>query len=410
MHRPFPASITGIGIVGPAGIGIDENWETACAGLPTARVLEELGDAPVPFASPVPDTFDADRLTGRRVSRHYDRSTQFALVAAEAALEGAGLTRAALDGSRVAVVLGTAFGGAKTFEDNHARLLERGPEAVTARFLPKGLVNMVSGILSIELGTRGPNLVVSTACASGATAIGLGLGLLRADTADVVVCGGTDAGITPLHVAGFHKLRALTRARRHPPSRASRPFDRDHDGFIMAEGAAVLVLEREADATARGARPYARLAGYGATADAYHITAPHPEGHGAKAAIRAACRDAGLGPHEIGHVNAHATSTPTGDGVEAAVIAELLPEAVVTSTKGVTGHTLGAAGAIEAAYTALALHTQTVPPTANLHTPCDQAAPLDLVAGQARPGRFDTALSNSFGFGGHNAVLALTTA
>ena len=358
----------------------------------------------------MPDTFDVDRFTGRRISRHYDRSTQFALVAARAALNDARITTATLQEARVAVVIGTAFGGTQTFEDNHARLLAAGPEAVNARFLPKGLVNMVSGILSIELGATGPNMVVSTACASGTTAIGIGLGLLRTDVADIVVCGGTDASVTPLHVAGFNKLRALTRARNHPPAGASRPFDRDHDGFVMAEGAGMLVLERDADATARAATPYARLAGYGASADAHHVTAPHPDGHGAKAAIRAACRDAGLDPAEINHVNAHATSTPTGDAVEASVIADLVPRAAVTSTKGVTGHTLGAAGAVEAAYTALALHTQTVPPTASLQTPCDQAGVLDLVTGTARTGRFETAISNSFGFGGHNAVLAFTAA
>ncbi|PXY29787.1 3-oxoacyl-ACP synthase [Prauserella flavalba] len=402
--------MTGIGLVTPAGVGRTANWATVCAARPTTRFVDALGDAPVGFASIVPDTFDVDRLAGRRVSRLYDRSTQFALVAARAALNDARITASVLDGARVAVIIGTAFGGAQTFEANHAMLLTEGPGAVNARFLPKGLVNMVSGILSIELGATGPNMVVSTACASGATAIGIGLGLLRSDVADLVVCGGTDASVTPLHVAGFNKLRALTRARKHTPARASRPFDRDHDGFVMAEGAGILVLERDADAVARGVKPYARLAGYGASADAHHVTAPHPEGHGAKAAVRAACRDAGLDPREIDHVNAHATSTPTGDAVEAAVIADLMPRAAVTSTKGVTGHTLGAAGAIEAAYTALALRAQKVPPTANLQVPCDKAGELDLVTSSVRTGRFETAISSSFGFGGHNAVLAFTAA
>ncbi len=405
-----PTAITGIGLVTPAGLGRAANWAAVRAGRPTARPVAALDGAPVGFASAVPDTFDVDRLTGRRVARHHDRGTQFALVAARAALADARITAADLAEARVAVVMGTAFGGVRTFEENHARLLASGPAAVEARFLPKALVNMVSGILAIELGATGPSLVVSTACASGATAIGVGLAVLRSGTADLVVCGGVDASITPLHVAGFHKLRALTSARKHPPASACRPFDRDHDGFVMAEGAAVLVLERGDDARARGVRSYAALAGYGASADAHHIPAPHPTGDGAKAAIRAACRDAGLDPGQIDHVNAHATSTPIGDQVEAAVIAELTPAAAVTSTKGVTGHTMGAAGAIEAAYTALALHTQVVPPTANLREPCETARGLDLVAGDARPGRFDTAISTSFGFGGHNAVLALTRA
>lgn len=410
MTSDTPAAISGIGLITPAGIGRAASWATVCAGHPTTRVLDELKEAPVEFANTVPDTFDVDRLTGRRVSRHYDRSTQFALVAAQAALNDARITPTILEDARVAVIIGTAFGGIQTFEDNHARLMAKGTDAVNARFLPKGLVNMVSGILSIELRATGPNMVVSTACASGTTAIGIGLGLLRSNATDIVVCGGTDASVTPLHVAGFHKLRALTRARQYPPASACRPFDRGHDGFVMAEGAGILVLEREADAAARGIKPYAKLAGYGATADAHHVTAPHPEGHGAKTAIREACRDAGLLPDDIHHVNAHATSTPTGDAVEAGVIADLTPNAAVTSTKGVTGHTLGAAGAIEAAYTALALRKQTVPLTANLDIPCEKAQELDLVARHARPGRFDTALSNSFGFGGHNAVLAFTAA
>lgn len=402
------AWITGIGLVTPAGVGRARNWTVVCAGRPTARAVDELKEAPVDFASLVPDTFDPARLAGRMAARHYDRGTQFALVAARAALNDARLAGARLADARVAVVIGTAFGGIQTVEDNHVRLLHGGPDAVSARFLPKGLANMISGVLSIELAARGPAMVVSTACASGATAIGVGLTLLRSDAADVVVCGGTDASVTPLHVAGFHKLRALAGPDRFPPAAASRPFDRDHDGFVMAEGAGILILERDADAAARGARPYAAVAGYATTTDAYHITAPHPEGHGAKAAIAQACRDAGIGLDDIGHVNAHATSTPTGDTVEAGVIADLVPNAAVTSTKGVTGHTLGAAGAIEAAYTALALHTQTVPPTANLRSPCDAATALDLVTGSARPTRFDAAISNSFGFGGHNAVLALT--
>ncbi|MDV6011957.1 beta-ketoacyl-[acyl-carrier-protein] synthase family protein [Haloechinothrix sp. LS1_15] len=408
MSGHAPAAITGIGLVTPAGIDRTTNWETVRAGITTARAVDTLAGSPVEFASVVPDTFDVDRLTGRRLSRHYDRSTQLALIAAREALDEARLTPSERADARMAVVIGTAFGGVETFEENHARFLSGGPQAVNARFLPRGLVNMVAGNLSIELGATGPSMIVSTACASGATAIGIGLDLLRSGATDIVVCGGSDASVTPLHVAGFHKLRALSQGRQHPPASASRPFDAGHDGFVMAEGAAVLVLTRETDAAALGTRPYATVAGYGTTSDAYHITAPHPEGHGAATAIRDACRAAELAPEEIDHVNAHATSTPTGDVAEAEVIARTTPNAVVTSTKGVTGHTLGAAGAIEAAYTALALHTRTVPPTANLHTPCDKAGALDLVIRYARSGRFDTALSSSFGFGGHNTVLAFT--
>ncbi|MFC3995063.1 beta-ketoacyl-[acyl-carrier-protein] synthase family protein [Nocardiopsis sediminis] len=409
MTAHAPAAITGIGLVSAAGIGRAANWKAVCSGVPTADAVDALADAPVAFASTVPATFDADRLTGHRASRNYDRSTQFALVAGREALDDAGLTPSVLEDARVAVVVGTAFGGVRTFEEDHARLIADGPGAVTARFLPKALANMASGIPSIEFGATGPAMVVSTACASGATAIGIGLGLLRSGAADVVLAGGTDASVTPLHVAGFHKLRALSRARRFPPARASRPFDVGHDGFVMGEGAGIVVLERLSDAAARGARAYARLAGYGATSDAHHITAPHPDGRGAKEAIREACDDAGLVPADVGHINAHATSTPIGDAIEAGVVAEIAPNAVLTSTKGVTGHPMGAAGAIEAAYTALALHTGTVPPVANLDRPCERAKDLDLVMGGPRSQRVDTALSNSFGFGGHNAVLAFTS-
>ncbi|RNL87632.1 beta-ketoacyl-[acyl-carrier-protein] synthase family protein [Halostreptopolyspora alba] len=410
MATNAPAAVTGIGLVTPAGIGRAPNWTAVCCGVPTADALDTLARSPVGFASTVPDGFDAVRLTGRRLSRRYDRSTQFALVAAQEALDDAHLTPAAMEEARVAVVMGTAFGGVRTLEDNHARLMAEGPDAVNARFLPNALANMVSGILSIELGTTGPAVVVSTACASGATAIGTGLGLLRSGAADVVVAGGTDASVTPLQVAGFDKLRALSRASRFPPAQASRPFDAEHDGFVIGEGAGVLVLERESDAAARGISLYARLAGYGTTSDAHHITSPAPDGRGAKEAIGQACRDGGLLPRDIAHVNAHATSTPTGDTVEAEVVAATTPTAVVTSTKGVTGHTMGAAGAIEAAYTALALHTRTVPPVANLGTPCAGAEDLDLVIGDARSQTLANAVSSSFGFGGHNAVLAFTTA
>ncbi|GAB2762969.1 beta-ketoacyl-[acyl-carrier-protein] synthase family protein [Salinifilum aidingensis] len=406
MSSAEPAAITGIGLVTPAGIGRAANWTTVCAGNPTTRELDALTGAPVTFASTVPDTFDADRLTGRKVSRHYDRSTQLALVAAHAALNEANIPSGELNDARVAVIIGTAFGGQSTFEDNHRR--HAAGDGVTARFLPKGLVNMTAGVLSLELGATGPNLITSTACASGATALGMALDMLRTDRADIVIAGGADASVTPLTISGFDKLRALSRAKGYPPTFASSPFDTSHDGFVLAEGAGILTMERTRDAASRGARPYAHLAGHGDTADAYHVTAPDPDGRGARIAIGDACRDAGLAVGDVDYVNAHATSTPTGDGVEAWVIADTASNAAVSSTKGVTGHTMGAAGAIEAAYTAVALRYGAVPPTANLRTPCDAAKDLDLVVDQARPSTCSAALSTSFGFGGHNAVLAFT--
>ncbi|MFR9727853.1 beta-ketoacyl-[acyl-carrier-protein] synthase family protein [Saccharopolyspora sp. MS10] len=401
------AAITGIGLITPAGIGRSSTWATTCAGRPTAARTAALDEAPVGFACTLPDTYDTNRLLGRRADRTMDRSTQLALVAAESALNDAGLTPALRQDARVAVIIGTAHGGTATIEHNHARLLDKGAGAINARFLPKGLVNMVSGHLSIELGVTGPNFVTSTACASGATAIGLGMTLLRANQVDIVITGGTDAAVTPLNVGGFHKLRALS-TRGDDPKAASRPFDVDHDGFVMAEGAGILVLERPEDAAARRARPYAQLAGYGATADAHHPTAPHPDGAGAKEAIRAACDDAGLTPGDLSYINAHATSTPTGDAVEATVIGALAPDAAVSSTKGVTGHALGAAGAIEAAFAALAVRDQAAPPNANLENPIPEAKELNLITGGARSMPIPAALSNSFGFGGHNAALVFT--
>lgn len=405
-----PAAITGIGLITPAGVGVASNWATVCAGNPTTREVGILADAPVKFASVVSESFDADRLLGRKISRLYDRSTQLALVAAKSALHEAQITPDVTGDVRIAVVIGTAYGGVQTLEDNHARLLDAGPDAVNPRFLPKSMVNMVAGVLSIELKATGPSMVVSTACASGTTAIGVALTMLRSGQADIVIAGGTDASVTPLHIAGFNKLRGLSRASNYPPTFASSPFDAGHDGFVLAEGAAILVLERAADATARGVRPYAHLVGYGSAADAHHVTAPHPDQRGAKDAIRKACADAGLAPHDIEHFNAHATSTPAGDAAEARAIAATVPDAAVTAPKGVTGHTMGAAGAIEAAYTALSLRHQTIPPIANLNTPCDEAKDLDLVADRARHAKFGTALSSSFGFGGHIDVLAFARA
>jgi 3-oxoacyl-[acyl-carrier-protein] synthase II len=403
------AAVTGIGLITPAGLGRAANWAAVCTAAATAAGVQPgLVGGPVQFACAVPSHTALPRLLGsRRADTDWDRCTQLAVLAARTAVHDARLVPSTWSPDRVGVVMGTGMGGVSSWEDNHRRLLTQGADRVRAMFLPKALVNMLSGAISLDLDARGPNMVVSTACASGATAIGLALGWLRERRCDVVLAGGAEAGITPLFVAGFHKLRALST--RHEPGKASRPFDSDHDGFVMAEGAAVLVLEREEDARARGARVWARVAGFGGAADAHHSTAPHPTARGGRAALRAALFDAGLTTSDIQHVNAHATGTPIGDSVEATLIHEELPQAAVTSTKGVTGHALGAAGAIEAAYTALALHYRKVPPTVNHDDPCPAADGLDIVSGIPRdvPG-MNAAVSTSFGFGGHNAVLVLT--
>ncbi|OMI36314.1 3-oxoacyl-ACP synthase [Streptomyces sparsogenes DSM 40356] len=305
------------------------------------------------------------------------------------------------------MVLGCADGGPGTVEAQHRVLLEN-PAWVSPLLLPMQLPNMLAGQTAIEFGATGPNLVVATACASGASAIGTARDLLALGRCDIAVTGGSEAMITPLVMAGFAKMGALSR-RDGAPATASRPFDADRDGFVAGEGAGVLVLERAADARARGARVRARISGYGASADAHHMTSPHPDGVGIEAALRAALADAGAGPADVQHVNAHGTATPLNDLAEGRMLRRVLTaDPLVTSTKGVTGHLLGAAGAVEAAFGVLAVEHQLVPPTANLRTP-DPDLDIKLATAPTAT-RIDLALSNSFGFGGQNAVLAITRA
>ncbi|SCF49707.1 3-oxoacyl-[acyl-carrier-protein] synthase II [Micromonospora matsumotoense] len=401
-------AVTGLGLVSPAGIGLPAGWDRVCAGEPTADHDPILADGPVTISCRVPD-FDGARLLGPRAARRLDRFVQLALVAAREAVADAGLDHAGWDGARVGVVLGNTAGGTATVEQQSRVLLTEGPAAVLPQLLPMHLANMLAGTASIELGALGPSLTVATACASGATAIGLARDLLLAGRCDVVVTGGSEAMITPLEMAGFAQMRALSR-RNADPRGASRPFDVDRDGFVAGEGAGILILEREADASARGARVRARIAGFGASADAHHVTAPDPSGRGIELALRAALADAGAAPGDVDHVNAHGTSTPLNDVTEAGVLRRVLggADALVTSTKGVTGHCLGAAGAVEAVLTVRSIEEGLVPPTANLTT-LDPAVDL-AVAVKPTPRRIDLALSNSFGFGGQNAVLAVSRA
>jgi 3-oxoacyl-[acyl-carrier-protein] synthase II len=399
-------AVTGLGLVTPAGVGTGPSWQAVCEGRSGAALDPELEGGPVRISARVPG-FDADALLGGRKALRLDRFTQFALVAAREALQDAGLDPRQWDGARVGVVLGCADGGPATVEAQHDVLREGGPRRVSPLLLPMQLPNMLAGQVAIEFGARGPNLVVATACASGATAIGTALDLLRLDRCDVVLAGGSEAMITPLVMAGFAQMGALS-TREDAPASASRPFDIERDGFVAGEGSGVLVLERADDARARGARIRARLVGYGASADANHITAPHPEGIGFGTAVRAVLTDAGACPADVAHVNAHGTSTPLNDLAESRMLRRLLPgTTLVTSTKGATGHLLGAAGAVEAAFTVLAIEHGLVPPTANLET-LDPRIDLN-VATRPTPLRVDLALSNSFGFGGQNAVLAFAS-
>ncbi|AIZ32119.1 beta-ketoacyl-[acyl-carrier-protein] synthase family protein [Pseudomonas parafulva] len=394
--------VTGIGLVTPAGIGVEENWQRILAGHTTAATDKALEGLPVQIACRVP-SFDT-ALLGLKNPWQWDRYAQFALLAARQALADAGLeARQWRDESRVAVIIGSGAGGTATLEQQHALLLSEGADEISSLTLPMGLLNMAAGQVAIELGARGPCLAPCSACASGASALGMAKDLIDRGVCDVVVAGGAEAPITPLYVSAFARMRALSA--NPDAATASRPFDAQRNGFVIGEGAGVFVLESAAHARARGARSRGRLLGYGASADAHHVTTPHPQGLGARLAMQGALRDAGIESAEVDYVNAHGTSTPGNDVVESRAIAEVFGSRMpVSSTKGVTGHLLGAAGAIEAAYTLLALEHGQLPPTANLRDP-DPQITVDLVRAAPRRQPIKVALSNSFGFGGQNVSL-----
>ncbi|MEU7476323.1 beta-ketoacyl-[acyl-carrier-protein] synthase family protein [Lentzea sp. NPDC042327] len=403
----FDAAITGVGLVTSAGVGAAAAWERILLGSATAATkVPALAGTPADFGCQA-DGFDAIAALGKRTAWRLDRSTQMAMAAAAEALADSGLDPARWNGERVAVVLGNGIGGAAAWEKQHNVLRDNGPLEVSPMLIPMLSMNMSAGYVAIQCGAKGPSLVTATACASGTTAVGVARDLLRNDRCDVVITGGTEACLVPSIISGFSQMGALS-ARGDEMDVASRPFDVDRDGFVPAEGAAVLVLERVADARARGARIHACVSGYGASADAHHPTAPDPDGAGAELAVLAALRDAQIGAGEVDHVNAHGTSTPLNDVAEARMIRRVLGDRpAVTSIKGVVGHALGAAGAIEAVATALTVRDRLIPPTANL----DNIAPeieVDVVAKIAREATVDVAVSNSFGFGGQNAVLVLT--
>jgi beta-ketoacyl-acyl-carrier-protein synthase II len=413
--------VTGMGTIAPSGRGCTAAWDGVLAGVAAAAVDADLAAAgtPVTICCRVP-AFDPDAELGRGAARRLDRFTHLALLAAAEALAHAGLVHAdrvdgaapaltGVDPDRTGVIVGSGIGGAETWAEEYPRYLGKGPGRVSPMFVPKMLSNTAAGTVAIRTGARGPNLTVNTACAAGASAIHVGRDLIAAGAADVVLAGGVEAGITGLSVSAFAQMGALSR--NPDPTCASRPFDVDRDGFVMGEGAGMLVLESEAHAAGRGARPLAVVAGAGASADAHHATAPPDDGGGAVLAMRRAVADAGIEPTAIGHLNAHGTSTPLNDVAEAralrAVFGDHTDAIAVTSTKGVTGHLLGAAGAVEAIFAIQALTIGLVPPTANLVSQ-DPDVALDVVAGTPRPVALDAVLSTSMGFGGQNAALVLT--
>jgi 3-oxoacyl-[acyl-carrier-protein] synthase II len=405
--------VTGLGVVSPLGNDVETLWANLVAGVSGAGPITRFDASNLDsrFACEVKD-FSTEGVLDRKDSKRMDRFVQYAAVAAHGAMQWARLDLDAVDRDRVGVVIGSGIGGMETFETQHRILLEKGPGRVSPYFIPMMISDMAAGQVSIQFGLRGPNFGTVSACASGAHAIGESLRLLRAGDADVMICGGAESTITPMAIAGFCSARALS-TRNDDPQRASRPFDRDRDGFVIGEGAGVLVLETEAHARRRDAPVLCELGGYGASADAYHLTAPAEDGNGAARAMRRALQDAGLAPEDVDYINAHGTSTPAGDPVEVQAVKSVFGEhahrLMMNATKSMTGHLLGAAGGLEAVITALVLARGIVPPTINLDH-ADPRCDLDFVPHQARTQSVRAAVSNSFGFGGHNATLALKAA
>jgi 3-oxoacyl-[acyl-carrier-protein] synthase II len=404
--------ITGLGAVTPCGPDVASTWASLVeARSGVGRVTRfDVEGWPCQIAGEVRG-FDPEALLGAREVRRLGRFMQFALVAGDEALRDAGFDRDAgrwPSAEQFGVYVGSGIGGLPEICDQHQEFLRDGVDSVSAFFIPRSLNNLATGQLAIRYDARGPSLVVSTACAVGNHSIGEAWRVVRSGEADVVLTGGAEAGLTPLGFAGFMAMRAMSR-RNDDPAAASRPFDKDRDGFVMSEGAGLVVLEALDHALERGARIYCELVGYGLTTDAHHITAPSPGGDGAARSMRRALQVAGLSPSDVDYINAHGTSTPTNDPTETAAIRAVFgthaDRLAISSTKGATGHLLGAAGGVEAVATAMALHTGIVPPTANLRNP-DPACDLDYVPLEARRAMPRVALSNAFGFGGTNASLA----
>ncbi|MBM4245578.1 MAG: beta-ketoacyl-ACP synthase II [Deltaproteobacteria bacterium] len=417
MHRDVRSrrrvAITGLGAVSPLGCSVERNWEGLLAGRSGIRPISRFAceDFPTRIAGEVPD-FSPDDFVEKKDRKKMDLFIQYALGAATMAMRDSGLVIGEENAGRVGVIVGVGIGGLATIEDTHSSFLETRLKRLSPFFIPKLIGNLAPGQISIRFGAKGINYAPTSACASGAHGVGEAFRLVRDGYLDAALAGGAEAAVTPLGVAGFGVMRALS-TRNDEPERASRPFDRDRDGFVIGEGAAILVLEEMQSALARGATIVAEVIGYGANSDAFHITQPAPEGGGAAECMRLALADAGVAPAEVGYVNAHGTSTEHNDANETLAIKHVFGEhaarLAVSSTKSMTGHLLGAAGGLEAVYAALALREQMLPPTINYESP-DPACDLDYVPNRARAASFDVAVSNSFGFGGTNACLVLRRA
>jgi 3-oxoacyl-[acyl-carrier-protein] synthase II len=404
--------VTGLGLVLPNGIGVEAAWRNTCEGKSGIGLITRFDTSS--FQTKIAGEikgFNPEEYVDRKEIRRMDLFIQYAVAASKIAVDDAGLEIKDGISDRVGVIIGTGLGGLPTIEEYHKVLLEKGPNKITPFFIPKLIANMASGHVAMRLNAKGPNSCVVTACATGAHCVGDAFRTIQYGDADAMITGGTEANITPLCVGGFNVMRAIS-TRNHEPEKACRPFDRDRDGFVISEGAGVLVLEEVDFALRRGARIYAELIGFGMNGDAYHITAPSPNGEGAAKCMKRALEDAGISPEDVDYINAHGTSTPLNDLAETIAIKTVFSEHAhkipISGTKSMTGHLLGAAGSTEAIFAILTMRDGIVPPTINLENP-DPQCDLDYVPNKSREKEVTIAMSNSFGFGGTNAVLILST-
>ena len=400
--------VTGVGIVCSVGIGVEEPWKNLLNGVSGIDyiTLFDASDYPVKFAAEVKN-FDPYQFVEKKEVKRLDRFLHFALAASKFAVEMSGLDLDKVNRERMGVEIGSGIGGFSTIEREHEKLLKMGPRRISPFFIPSAIVNMASGIVSIKYGAKGPNLATCTACSTSTHSVGDAFRIIERGDADIMITGGSEAAITPMGIGGFASMRALS-TRNDDPKRSSRPFEKNRDGFVVGEGAGVLILEELEHALKRGANILAEVVGYGITGDAYHITAPAEDGDGAYRAMKMAIETAGIEPSMIDYINAHGTSTPYNDKIETKAIKRVLGEhaykVVISSTKSMVGHLLGGAGALEAAFTVLSIRDQIVPPTINYEEP-DPECDLDYCPNEARKVEIRYAMSNSFGFGGTNGVL-----
>ena len=400
--------VTGLGMLSPCGVSVEESWKAILNGESGISIISEFdtADYATKFAGLVPE-FDMEQYMPLKDLRKMDPFIQYGMVSAIQAVEASGLTNSSFDPTRVGVSIGSGIGGLSLIENTTLLLRDKGPRKVSPFFVPGSIINMISGNLAIKYGFQGPNIAITTACTTSTHCIGFGARMIAYGDADIVIAGGAEKASTPLGIAGFSAARALS-TRNDDPKAASRPWDRDRDGFVLADGSASMVLEEYESAKARGANIIAELVGFGMSDDAHHMTAPANDGRGASAAMTNALKDSGLSAGDIDYINAHGTSTPLGDVAESQAI-EVLMSAhassfAVSSTKSMTGHALGAAGALEACFSVLAIRDQILPPTINMNQ-VDDGCRLDYVPNTARDAKIDTVLSNSFGFGGTNGTL-----